>query len=115
LSKKGSTLKTPIATPIIDVIIPAFNEEKSIPSVLKDIPRAWVRDIIVCDNNSTDRTAEVAAANGATVLFQPNKGYGNACLKGLEYVAAKKEKPNIIVFLDGDYWHQLRKGWRIWS
>lgn len=103
LTKNGSTLKTPIATPIIDVIIPAFNEEKSIPSVLKDIPRAWVREIIVCDNNSTDRTAEVAAANGATVLFQPNKGYGNACLKGLEYVAAKKEKPNIIVFLDGDY------------
>ena len=70
---------------------------------MRDIPRALVRDIIICNNNSTDRTGEVAAAHGATVVFQPNKGYGNACLKGLEHIAAKKEKPNIIVFLDADY------------
>jgi glycosyltransferase involved in cell wall biosynthesis len=103
LIKNVITLKTPIFTPIIDVIIPAYNEEKSIPSVLKDIPPAWVRDIIVCNNNSTDKTGEVAAAHGATVVFQPHKGYGNACLKALEYVGAKIEKPNIIVFLDADY------------
>ncbi len=89
--------------PIIDVIIPAYNEEKSIPSVLRDIPKALVREIIVCDNNSTDGTAKVAALNGATVVFQPLKGYGNACLKGLEHVAQKTVKPDIIVFLDGDY------------
>ena len=89
--------------PIIDVIIPAYNEEKSIPSVLRDIPRILVREIIVCDNNSTDGTAKVAALNGATVVFQPLKGYGNACLKGMEYVAQKTVKPDIIVFLDGDY------------
>lgn len=89
--------------PIIDVIIPAYNEEKSIPSVLRDIPKALVREIIVCDNNSTDGTAKVAALNGATVVFQPLKGYGNACLKGMEYVAQKTVKPDIIVFLDGDY------------
>lgn len=90
-------------SPIIDIIIPAYNEEKSIVHVLQDIPKHLVRDIIVCNNASTDHTAEVAAENGATVVNQPQKGYGNACLAGLAYVAAKTEKPDIIVFLDGDY------------
>ena len=67
------------------------------------MPFALVREVIVCNNNSTDKTAEVAAANGATVVFQPQKGYGNACLKGMEYIAAKTIKPDIIVFIDGDY------------
>ena len=89
--------------PIIDVIIPAYDEEKSIPFVLKDIPKDWVRDIIVCNNASTDRTAEVAAANGATVVNQPLRGYGNACLAGMAHIADKAEKPDIVVFLDGDY------------
>jgi glycosyltransferase involved in cell wall biosynthesis len=70
---------------------------------LKDIPKHLVREIIVCNNNSTDQTAEVAIQAGATVVFQPLKGYGNACLKGMEHIAQKIEKPNIIVFLDGDY------------
>ncbi len=85
------------------MIIPAFNEEKSIPSVLNDIPKHLVRDIIVCNNGSSDQTAQVAAAAGATVVNQPKKGYGNACLKGMEYVAQKAIKPDIIVFLDADY------------
>ncbi len=90
-------------SPIIDIIIPAYNEEKSIVYVLRDIPKHLVRDIIVCNNASTDRTAEVAAENGATVVHQPQKGYGNACLAGMALVATKMEKPDIIVFLDGDY------------
>jgi glycosyltransferase involved in cell wall biosynthesis len=89
--------------PIIDVIIPAFNEEKSIASVLKEIPREWVREVIVCDNASTDNTSVVAQANGATVVKQPLKGYGNACLKGMAHIADKDIKPDIVVFLDGDY------------
>jgi glycosyltransferase involved in cell wall biosynthesis len=91
--------------PIIDVIIPAFNEEASIPRVLADIPRDWVREVIVCNNASTDRTAEVARLAGATVLDQPRKGYGSACLKGIEYLSSKplSEQPDIVVFLDGDY------------
>ncbi len=88
---------------LIDVIIPAYNEEKSIAHVLNEIPRDWVRAIIVCNNNSSDKTAEVARKNGATVVEQPLKGYGNACLKGLDYIAQKEIKPDIIVFLDGDY------------
>lgn len=92
-------------TTAIDVIIPAFNEEQSIGLVLKDIPREAVREMIVCNNASTDTTAEVARKGGATVLDQPRKGYGSACLKGIEYLKSKvtTEQPYIVVFLDGDY------------
>ncbi len=91
--------------PIIDVIIPAYNEEESIGLVVADIPKEWVREVIVCNNASTDETKAVAEAGGATVLDQPQKGYGSACLKGIEYVRSKPqtEQPDIIVFLDGDY------------
>lgn len=89
--------------PVIDVIIPAYNEEASIGRVLGDIPRDFVRDIIVCNNGSTDNTAQVATSNGATVVHQPISGYGNACLKGIDHIKSKNEKPDIIVFLDGDY------------
>lgn len=88
---------------IIDVIIPAFNEESSISKVIRDIPKSLTREIIVCNNNSTDRTAEIAEQSGAKVLLATNKGYGSACLKGLEYIATKEIKPDIVVFLDGDY------------
>jgi glycosyltransferase involved in cell wall biosynthesis len=89
--------------PLIDVIIPAFNEENAVGKVVRDIPRAWVRDVVVCDNNSTDTTAQVARQAGATVVSQPLPGYGNACLKGIEYLCSQPEKPDIVVFLDGDY------------
>lgn len=90
---------------IIDVIIPAYNEEQSIGNVLQDIPKSLVREIIVCNNASKDSTKAVAIANGATVVDQPLKGYGNACLKGIAHIKAKPvaEQPDIIVFLDGDY------------
>lgn len=86
----------------IHVIIPAFNEEASIGYVINDIPDI-VTEIIVVNNNSTDNTVVVAKNEGATVLHESKKGYGFACLKGLEYIASKKNKPNIVVFLDGDY------------
>lgn len=91
--------------PSIDVIIPAYNESASLPRVLADIPRDWVREIVVCNNASTDNTAEIARSCGATVLDQPRKGYGSACLKGIEYLRNKpvEEQPDIVVFLDGDY------------
>jgi len=89
--------------PIVDVIIPAFNEEKSIKSVIMDIPNGIVRHILVCNNGSTDHTKAVAISAGAIVVDQPQKGYGNACLKGMEYIAAQEIKPDIVVFLDGDY------------
>jgi len=89
--------------PVIDVIIPAFNEEASIAAVIKHIPENYVRDVIVANNASTDSTKEVAKSAGATVVDQPNKGYGNACLKGLEHIENKNESPDIVVFLDGDF------------
>ncbi len=90
-------------TQAIDVIIPAFNEQESIPLVLNDIPKDLVRDIIVVNNASTDNTTDAAKKAGATVLDQPQKGYGNACLKGIEYLRTKTELPHIVVFLDADY------------
>lgn len=86
----------------IKVIIPAYNEADSITNVINDIPKI-VDEIIVVNNNSTDKTEENAVKAGATVLTETKRGYGNACLKGLEYIANQPEKPNIIVFLDGDY------------
>lgn len=89
--------------PIIDVIIPAYNEEQSIGLVLDEIPKSWVRNVVVANNNSSDRTGEVAKERGAIVVFQPEPGYGNACLKAMEFIAQQEVKPDIIVFLDGDY------------
>ncbi|MEZ7515831.1 glycosyltransferase family 2 protein [Flavobacterium frigidarium] len=86
----------------IKVIIPAYNEEKAIANVIKDIP-SYVDEVIVISNNSTDNTVAVAQKAGATVLSENKKGYGHACLKGLDYIAKLPNKPDIIVFLDGDY------------
>ena len=86
----------------MSVIIPAFNEEKSIPYVLNDIPN-FVNQVIVCDNSSTDKTSEIAKNMGAKVVFEEKKGYGNACLKAISYLRNLKDKPEIVVFIDGDY------------
>ncbi|ALJ05074.1 glycosyl hydrolase [Pseudalgibacter alginicilyticus] len=86
----------------IKVIIPAYNEADSIALVIQDIPKN-VDEIIVISNNSSDNTEINAKNAGATVLTEINKGYGYACLKGLAYIANQKEKPDIVVFLDGDY------------
>jgi len=86
----------------IKVIIPAFNEEGSIHKVVHDIP-SIVDEVVVVSNNSTDNTELVAKKAGATVLLETRKGYGYACLKGMDYVAQQESKPDIIVFLDGDY------------
>ena len=87
---------------IIKVIIPAYNEQESIANVITEIPSV-VSEVIVVNNNSTDNTVLVAENAGATVLTETQKGYGHACLKGMKYIASQDEKPDIIVFLDGDY------------
>lgn len=94
--------KTSIEHPIINVIIPAYNEADSIAYVIKDIPPI-VDEVIVISNNSTDATEDNAKDAGATVLTENRKGYGYACLKGMDYVSKKSSAPDIIVFLDGDY------------
>lgn len=88
---------------IVDVIIPAFNEENSVSKVIKDLPAHLVRDIVVVNNNSNDSTAVNAKDAGATVLHEDFQGYGAACLKGIAYVSSKIIKPDIIVFIDADY------------
>lgn len=85
---------------IVDVVIPALNEEASLPRVLADIPPS-VRTVIVADNGSTDQTAARAREAGAVVVSAPERGYGHACLAGMARLAS--DPPDIVVFLDGDY------------
>ncbi len=89
---------------LVDLIIPAYNEEGSIGLVIDEVPRDLVRDILVCDNGSTDATAEVARRRGAIVISAPAKGYGSACLAGMAHIAARPpgEHPGAVAFLDGD-------------
>jgi glycosyltransferase involved in cell wall biosynthesis len=83
----------------ISVVIPTWNEAPSIGRVLADLPRPPVTEIVVVDSGSTDGTQDIAAAHGARVIAEPRRGYGRACLTGLQHVT----NPDIVVFLDGDY------------
>jgi len=91
--------------PVIDVLIPAWNEEDALPLVLEALPSDWVRQVIVCDNGSTDRTAVVAEQMGAVVVTELERGYGAACLAGMRHLQLlpKEEQPDVLVFMDGDY------------
>lgn len=83
------------------LILPAHNEEASLPLVLRDVPPGVITEVVVVDNASTDRTAEVARQAGATVIPCSARGYGNACLAGLAYVRTRQ--PEVVAFLDADY------------
>lgn len=87
----------------VDVVIPALNERDSLPLVLSAIPRERVREIVVVDNASSDGTGEAAAACGCTVIREPRRGYGRACLAGLGHLGSKPSPPEIVVFIDADY------------
>ena len=85
----------------ICIIIPALNEEESIPKVIQSLPKEEFRlNVIVCDNGSTDHTAQVSKRLGARVVYEKEKGYGRACLKALENVP---DTTDIITFIDADY------------
>jgi glycosyltransferase involved in cell wall biosynthesis len=83
----------------VGVVIPTRNEARSIGYVLRDIPRPPVTDVVVVDAQSTDGTPDVAAAHGARVITEARRGYGRACLTGIDHVLPS----DVIVFLDGDY------------
>jgi hypothetical protein len=89
-------------TPSVDLVIPAFNEEASLPLVLAAVPRDRVRRVVVCDNASTDGTAAAAVAGGAEVVREARAGYGSACLRALAHLR-ESGPPEVVVFLDGDY------------
>jgi glycosyltransferase involved in cell wall biosynthesis len=86
----------------IKVIIPAYNEADSIAQVIQEIPES-VSEVIVVNNNSSDETAQTAKNAGATVLSEKKMGYGYACLCGMQYIGEQSKKPDIVVFIDGDY------------
>ncbi len=89
-----------MSVPRVAVVIPALNEERSIGQVVAALPKECVNEIIVVDNGSSDVTAAVARAAGATVIQEGRRGYGYACLAGIAH--ALKNNPDIIAFLDGD-------------
>jgi glycosyltransferase involved in cell wall biosynthesis len=89
-------------SPSIDVVIPALNEEASLPLVLADLPRPPVRRVVVADNGSRDGTARVAREGGAEVVTAAQRGYGSACLAGLDHLR-RTGPPDVVVFVDADY------------
>jgi glycosyltransferase involved in cell wall biosynthesis len=88
----------------VAVVIPALDEEATLPAVIAAVPRAgagWtVREVVVADNGSRDRTADVARAAGATVVEEPRRGYGAACLAALAHL--RRDPPAVVAFLDAD-------------
>lgn len=80
-----------------------MNEEDSIGKVVHEIPKDLVSEVLVCNNGSTDNTKRNAEKAGAIVLDEPRAGYGWACLKGMDFASKMEIKPDIIVFIDGDY------------
>ncbi len=96
------TERAPLA---VAVLIPALDEDQTIAGVLADLPREgsrWrLREVVVVDNGSRDRTADVARAGGATVILEPRRGYGGACLAGLAHL--RTNPPDIVAFVDADH------------
>lgn len=88
---------------IVDVVIPALNEERAVGLVVGAIPRYLVRHIVVCNNGSTDNTEEVARQAGAHVVDAPQRGYGSACLVGLAWCNQQVPRADVIAFVDADY------------
>lgn len=92
------------------VVIPAQNEELSIAKVIAEIPDEYRQTVIVVDNGSIDQTARRAADAGAVVVVERERGYGAACLRGIE--EARRFNPDVVVFLDADlsdHPHDMRR------
>ncbi len=88
--------------PSVDLVIPALNEEANVTPLLAALPGSVLRHVVLADNGSTDRTAELAAAGGAQVVHEPRRGYGAACLAGLKWIDSHPPLPDMVAFLDAD-------------
>ncbi|MFB6265320.1 MAG: glycosyltransferase family 2 protein [Bradymonadaceae bacterium] len=85
----------------VDLVIPALNEADNLPHVLDAVPHRWIRRVVVVDNGSTDDTGRVAERAGAEVVREPQRGYGAACLAGLDHLASSP--PEVVAFIDADF------------
>ncbi len=94
-------MRDPVARPRAAVIIPVFNERGSLPLVVEAIPKELVDEIVVVDNGSTDGTDAIARGLPVRLVRESRRGYGSACLAGVEALAARP--PDVLVFLDGDF------------
>jgi glycosyltransferase involved in cell wall biosynthesis len=86
---------------VADVIIPALDEEETIQAVVADVCAQPIRQVVVVDNGSRDRTAERAVAGGAVLVRESQRGYGAACLRGLAHLEAGPQ-PDAVLFLEAD-------------
>ncbi len=84
----------------VAVVIPALNEDGNIAAVISSLRTQAIGFVIVVDNGSTDRTAEVAAQAGAIVVSEPQRGYGYACAAGSAEALARDA--SVVVYIDGD-------------
>lgn len=85
----------------VALLMPALNEERALPAILRAVPD-WVGHVVVADNASTDATGDVARRLGATVVYEPERGYGAACLAGIDHLAHLDDPPEVLVFMDAD-------------
>lgn len=88
----------------IAVLIPALNEQDTIAQVIQALPKQYVTQVVVIDNGSTDNTVLNANAAGATTIVESRRGYGAACLCGIDYLKKMPtdKQPQIVVFIDAD-------------
>jgi glycosyltransferase involved in cell wall biosynthesis len=85
----------------VAAVLPALDEERALPSVLAGLRAGPLDRIVVVDNGSRDLTAAVAREGGATVVTEPQRGYGAACLAGISHLAAH-DPPDVLVIVDAD-------------
>jgi len=87
---------------LIDVVVPARNDESTLGTLLRALPHRTIRSVVVVDRASRDHTAEVARDGGALVLREPTGGYGAACLRAQAHFSALPRVPDVLVFIPGN-------------